>query len=196
LYDDVLCEWQEQVGSSSILRGKQELTYAWGLGTTTNNQAEAYTLLQGLLLINASRVRTLIVIGDSSIIIKLMNSKKTLSDSKLASLIARIQKETLWFKEVTFFQVLRALNRQADILANEASKLNEGTLKKMGVYMFKPSPKFIHGLSSMKTHYESINQHMSRQSRRHVISSGRWDPVIYFLVSKIIRLSKQKLVLI
>lgn len=41
--------------------------------------------------------------------------------------------------------------------------------------MFKTSPKFIHGLSSMKARYESINQHMTRQSNRHVISSERWD---------------------
>jgi ribonuclease HI len=44
----------------------------------TNNQVEAYSLLQGLLSINATNMKTLIVIGDSSIIINLMNNKKTL----------------------------------------------------------------------------------------------------------------------
>jgi hypothetical protein len=41
------------------------------------------------------------VVDDSSIIIKLMNSNNTICDSKLTSLSERIQIETLWFKEFT-----------------------------------------------------------------------------------------------
>jgi len=57
-------------------KGKQALTYEWGLGIATNNQAEAYALLQKMYSINAVRARTLIFIGDSIIIINLMNNKK------------------------------------------------------------------------------------------------------------------------
>jgi hypothetical protein len=74
----------------------------------------------------------MIVINDSSIIINLMNSKKTPSNDKLTSLIVRIQKETHRFQEVTFYQVWRALNQQVDGLANKATNLNEGVLRKNG----------------------------------------------------------------
>jgi ribonuclease HI len=68
------------------------MTYAWGLGTSTNKNVETYALLQGLISVNANIVRTLIVIGDSSIIIIIMTSKKTHFDSKQAYPIERIQK--------------------------------------------------------------------------------------------------------
>jgi len=41
----------------------QELTYAWGLGETINNQVEALAVYQGPKLLRSGRVRNLIVIG-------------------------------------------------------------------------------------------------------------------------------------
>jgi ribonuclease HI len=80
----ILNGWQEWVGlffiSRQILLG--------GVGNSTNNQVEVNVVLQGLLLVNESKTKTLIYIGDSSIIINLMISKKRRSNSKLASLIA------------------------------------------------------------------------------------------------------------
>lgn len=57
-----------------------------------------------------------------------MNNKKIPSDSKLTSLIAKIKKETLRFKDITFFHVLRALNRQGHTLTHKPSRLNKGSL--------------------------------------------------------------------
>jgi hypothetical protein len=116
------------------------LTYEWDLGTSTKNQDKVYGLLQALLSINAARVRSLIVISDFSIIIIIMNNKKTSSDNKLSFHIVRIKKETLWSKEVIFFQVQRACNQQESILANEASKLGEGILKKNEGISFQAIP--------------------------------------------------------
>jgi ribonuclease HI len=81
--------------------GHLETTFA--LRNSTNNQAEAYALLQGLLSVNEARVKTLIAINGSSMIINLMTSKKTPTDSKLAFLIAWIQKEVCKFQKVSFF---------------------------------------------------------------------------------------------
>lgn len=108
------------VGIILDVEGKQELTYVWGLGTSTNNQVEAYALLQGLISVNAYRVRTLSVIDNSSVIISLMNSNQTPFYGELASLIARIQKDTHRFQEATFFQFPRDLNRHVNGLANKA----------------------------------------------------------------------------
>lgn len=80
--------------------GHLETTFA--LRNSTNNQAEAYALLQGLLSVNEARVKTLIAINGSSMIINLMTSKKTPTDSKLAFLIAWIQKEVCKFQKVSF----------------------------------------------------------------------------------------------
>jgi ribonuclease HI len=74
-------------------RGKHESSFAWGLGESMNNQDEAYALLQGLHLAIELGVKNLIVIGDSSVIIKLMLSQSPSSDNKIVSIIARSQKE-------------------------------------------------------------------------------------------------------
>jgi ribonuclease HI len=63
-------------------RGKVKTTYAWGLRNSTNNQAKACGLFQGLRIATDSMVKSLIVIGDSSTIIKLMALKSTLVDNK------------------------------------------------------------------------------------------------------------------
>jgi ribonuclease HI len=102
------------------------------LGISTNNQAEAYALLQGLLLAKESSIKSLIIIGDSSIIIKSMVMKSIPSDNKLALIIARINKEVNSLHKVSYFQVLREFNSQANSLANEATSLNQGALRKNG----------------------------------------------------------------
>jgi ribonuclease HI len=52
--------------------GKCELTYAWGLGESTNNQEEALSLYQGLNILSSKEIRSLIVISDSLVIIQKM----------------------------------------------------------------------------------------------------------------------------
>lgn len=64
------------------------MNYEWGLRIATNNQAEALAILQGLKTMDSSRAKNIIVIGDSSIFIKLMNSLNTPSDGKLVRFTA------------------------------------------------------------------------------------------------------------
>jgi hypothetical protein len=110
---------------SDIFRQCHQEVTLWTLADTFPE-----TIFTALLTsINASSVKTLIAIGDSSIIINLPNNLKTLLDSKLAHLIARIKKEVLWFEDTKFFHVLRDLNLQADNLTNKASTLSEGILR-------------------------------------------------------------------
>jgi len=59
------------------------------------------------------------------------------------------------------------------VLQTKQESQNEGVLGKMGVYMFKPSLKFICVLSNVKVYHDFNNQHMSRYTQRHAISSKR-----------------------
>jgi ribonuclease HI len=76
------------------LEGKQESTYAWGLGIATNNQAKAYALLQGLSIIISLGIRELVVLGDSRMVIKSLNRQEPLKDLRLASILYKIEKIT------------------------------------------------------------------------------------------------------
>jgi ribonuclease HI len=62
------------------LRGNEEIKYAWGLGTPTNNQAKAYTLLQGLNIDSSIGIQSLSAIGDSKNIIKHLVLNTTLGN--------------------------------------------------------------------------------------------------------------------
>ena len=71
-----------------------------------NNQLEAYSLLHRFILININRVKYLLVIEDSTIIIKLMNNVKIASNGKLNHLIERIKHESLHIEYIKFFHVV------------------------------------------------------------------------------------------
>jgi hypothetical protein len=83
-----------------------------------------------------SNIKLLIIIGDSSVIIKSMVLNSALKDNKLASIIARINKEVKTLSKVSFFQVLREHNSQVDWLANEATSLLQGVMEKNGGHYF------------------------------------------------------------
>lgn len=65
--------------------------FAWSPGISTNNQAEAYTFLQGLKLAINVRIQSVILVGDSKNVIRhVVLDSKTL-DSWLASVFERIR---------------------------------------------------------------------------------------------------------
>jgi ribonuclease HI len=68
-------------------RENQKNTFEWDLGRVSNNQTEALTLLQGLRLLDASYIKSLIVIGDSTLVIKLMHRASSPSDGKLTRIV-------------------------------------------------------------------------------------------------------------
>ena len=54
--------------------GQIEQTFAWGLGTRTNNEAEWLALLQGLQLLQEKQYQKVLIFGDSKhVISKLIN---------------------------------------------------------------------------------------------------------------------------
>ena len=65
-------------------KGIMEINYARGLGIASNNQAEVYGFLQGLKNIDFKRVQSILVVGDSSTILKLMNKHHISTANSLA----------------------------------------------------------------------------------------------------------------
>ena len=49
-------------------------TYEWGLGCLSNNRAEAYAMLKGLEIIKTLKMEKVMIFGDSTIIISMMNN--------------------------------------------------------------------------------------------------------------------------
>jgi hypothetical protein len=67
----------QQVGGRILydLKETKVAYYAWGLGVAPNNLEKNYTLLKGLLLAKETKVRSLIVLGDSLVIVKVFLGK-------------------------------------------------------------------------------------------------------------------------
>jgi hypothetical protein len=83
------------------LKGKSIVTYTWGLGEASNNQAKEYALLYGILLVKEAKVKAFIVIEDFMVFIKLMIGKTSSLDNEPAIIIAQIKKEAISFSKST-----------------------------------------------------------------------------------------------
>ena len=58
--------------------GKEEITFEWGLEKKTNNRVEALMLLMGSKIMKERHINSIILIEDSTILIKQMIWKKEL----------------------------------------------------------------------------------------------------------------------
>jgi ribonuclease HI len=80
-------------GAGGVLYGPGghiESTFSWNLGVATNNQAEAYALLQGLLIARSKSIRILSVVGDSKNTIRHLRLSSLPMDVSLKSIFRRI----------------------------------------------------------------------------------------------------------
>ena len=104
------------------------LKYSWGIGSDTNNNVEALALWQGLFQAKAIGVSDLTVFGDSRIIIHALTHHSSPSNLRLQQTLRRIQALILTFRHLEFFHILRKLNSEADLAANEVVPLSKGDL--------------------------------------------------------------------
>jgi ribonuclease HI len=68
------------------IEGNKKITFEWGLGRASN-KVEALTLFQGPKLLDASYIRSLIIIEDSTSVIKLMHKTSSQSHGKLTRIV-------------------------------------------------------------------------------------------------------------
>ena len=110
-----------EVGEGEVIINLEEKTkvkYAWGLGVTSNNQAKALALWQGLKICLDNGVNSLNIVGDSKLIIqkriRLVGNGSHIVD-ETSSIMVRIIYMLKRFDKVNIFHVLRANNQMADI---------------------------------------------------------------------------------
>ena len=105
-----------------------ETCFSWGLGTSSNNQAESYSLLKACQIAKETRYKSIQIFGDSWLLIKLLNSEDHFNNPSLNKILQRIRNILNAFEKVTSFHILRELNNQVDSLANKACLLLQGNL--------------------------------------------------------------------
>jgi ribonuclease HI/exonuclease III len=118
-----------QAGGGGLIENSStgfRLRYAIGLGTTSNNYAEAMALWQGLCQVQSTGARELIIIGDSRMLIQAIIHKRATQNAMLNNLISKIRLLLRGLDSFQIFHVLRELNHDADIEANRGAELEAG----------------------------------------------------------------------
>lgn len=104
--------------------------FSWGLGQSTNNQAEILGLLKACQLSQGNRGENLQVFGDLEILIKILNTGDQLNRSALNKSLEILRNLLQKFTTCSFYHILRTVNKEADIMANKRCLLAEGFLSK------------------------------------------------------------------
>nr|XP_023920359.1 uncharacterized protein LOC112031882 [Quercus suber] len=88
---------------------------------TTNNEAEYETLLRGMELAKSVEAESLLVLGDSQLIIGQVNGVFEVKEERMRKYLNKVMRLVKKFEEVNFVQIPREENMEADALAKEAS---------------------------------------------------------------------------
>ena len=110
--------------------GQIEHTFAWGLGTRTNNEAEWLALLQGLQLLQEKQYQKVLIFGDSKHVISKLINGYPKGAVKCRRLCKKVK--LLMHSSYELFHILRSNNSAADSLANLGASLHQGHLKQNG----------------------------------------------------------------
>ena len=95
------------------------------LGKTTNNVAEYNGLVSGLTHVSRLQFRSLLVRGDSQLVIMQMNGRWKIRNAALKALHGRAKAAESQLSNVRYEYIQRHLNRRADALANVAMTTKE-----------------------------------------------------------------------
>jgi ribonuclease HI len=121
-------------------RGKTTSSFAQQLNISFNNQAEAYTLLQGLRIALEHHITSLVVVGDSNVIILSMIKISLSVDYKLVSILAQVFQETSRFHEILLSQIIRENSIIFYSLVDEATRMKMGVLRVNGKLSYQAIP--------------------------------------------------------
>lgn len=110
-------------GAGIVIRDPSGAVVAAGgafLGTVTNNVAEYEALVWAMRAARALGARHLRVLADSELVVKQLRGEYRVKNQGLMPLFAEAQALRSEFDDVRFDHVARALNAEADALANAA----------------------------------------------------------------------------
>jgi ribonuclease HI len=102
----------DEIWSGSLFLGKN----------ATNNQSEYTGLIFGLQQALDMNIKTLMVKGDSQLVINQMTGKYKCNSENIIELYKKAKELEKRFENIYFVHVLRHLNKRADELSNEAIK--------------------------------------------------------------------------
>jgi ribonuclease HI len=107
-------------GGAVIYKDNKELytEYKYLGNYKTNNQAEYGALIIGLQRARILDIRSLLVLGDSEIVINQMNKKSQVKSPKLILLNKEASEITCHFEHILFMHIYREQNKRADELSN------------------------------------------------------------------------------
>ena len=105
-----------------------ESRFSWGLGVMSNNQAECYNLLLASQIAKEKGYKSILIFGDSEMLIKVLNSVDQLNNVALNKILLRTRNVLKNLDGIASFHILRDLNHLADALANKACLLTQGIL--------------------------------------------------------------------
>ncbi|XP_075636779.1 uncharacterized protein LOC142609019 [Castanea sativa] len=114
----------QEGGIGVILKSPEgdKLEYAARLQyQTTNNEAEYEALLKGLELAKSLGAESIIVKGDSQLVINQVNGLCDAKEDRMKKYLRKVRQLVQKFMEVSFIQLLREENMEADALAKAAS---------------------------------------------------------------------------
>ena len=108
--------------------GSVHSSFAWGLGVESNNFAEYHALWQGLRQALSLNIRNILVFGDSKMVIQAMRSNSSPPSIHMKRIAQKNQILMGKFQSISFFHVLRHLNKAADLEANHATLLSRSII--------------------------------------------------------------------
>lgn len=100
--------------------GKIVATVKKTIGETTNNQAEYQAVIAGLQLAKDHGVSHLKVCADSELIVRQIRGQYKVKNAELQPLRAEAVRLAADFTEITFVEIRREKNTDADLLVNQA----------------------------------------------------------------------------
>ena len=104
------------------------LSYAWGLGYASNNQAKYLALWQGLKQARKLNNQKITIFGDSMLIVKALHTKKGPTDINLGQMYRKVLLLLTHFNTYKSYHVLSNLNNLADAEANRGTSLSKSQL--------------------------------------------------------------------
>ena len=108
----VIYNLDDEIWSGSLFLGKN----------ATNNQSEYTGLIFGLQQAIDMDIKTLMVKGDSQLVINQMTGEYKCNSENIIELYKKAKELEKKFENIYFVHVLRHLNKRADELSNEAIK--------------------------------------------------------------------------
>ena len=92
---------------------------------TTNNEVEYEALLKGLELAKSVEAESILIMGDSQLVIGQVNGTCEAKEERMRKYLNRVVHLMKKFKEANFVQILREENMEADTLAKKPQRTKQ-----------------------------------------------------------------------